>query len=92
MGNHKIIAKADRRALSLSNFLRDCLYLILHQILQLIRAHSHKEISSQKCALRRVGEGAHQSKSPCCICPSYKHFPPTPCYVHRVHPKPPVHI
>jgi hypothetical protein len=27
MGNHKIKAQADRRALSLSSFLRDCLYL-----------------------------------------------------------------
>ncbi len=26
----------------------------------------------------------------CRICPSYTHFPPTPCFVRRVHTKPPV--
>ncbi len=32
------------------------------------------------------------SKEWACICPSYKHFPPTPCFVHRVDAKPPVFI
>jgi hypothetical protein len=35
--------------------------------------------------LRRCPAAAQSTRQ---ICPSYKHFPPTPCFVHRVHLKP----
>ncbi len=40
----------------------------------------------------KEGEGAEKVLSSCSlnICPSYKHFPPTPCFVHRVDTEPPV--
>jgi hypothetical protein len=38
------------------------------------RSYSQKAISPQTCR----------------ICPSYTHFPPTPCFVHREHTKLPV--
>jgi hypothetical protein len=52
-------------------------------------AHSHKGSSTPKKGLeeglRRCWSAA---KSTCCSCPSsYKLFPPTPCFVHRVHAK-----
>ncbi len=42
---------------------------------------------------KRAWEGTEKVLSSCSInlpiCPSYKHFSPTPCFVHRVHTKPP---
>ena len=51
------------------------------------RAHSHKAIWPQRRCLRRCWAA---SQSTCRICPSYKHFPPISCFVHRVHAKSPV--
>ncbi len=52
----------------------------------LARTHSHKVIPPQ----RRLRMCKAAAPSTCRIRPSYKHFPPIPCFVERVHTKPPV--
>ncbi len=52
----------------------------------LARTHSHKVIPPQ----RRLRMCKAAAPLTCRICPSYKHFAPIPCFVERVHTKPPV--
>ncbi len=51
------------------------------------RTHtSHKAISPLKKGLEKgLKRCSAAAQSTCRICPAYKHFPPTPCFVHRVH-------
>ncbi len=57
----------------------------------LSRTHSHKAISPQRRGLKRGWKDAKQVLNPlAAFVLVYKHFPPTPCFVHRIHTKPPV--